>query len=131
MRLTIGRVAALASVLLLALAGCGASSENRGGSVAVPASDGDPVAGAQVYSRACSNCHGSDLAGVDGLGKELLPSAFIAEASEDDLSALILVGVPADDPGNMTGIDMSAKGGNPSLSSQDVADVAAYLKGSQ
>ena len=89
------------------------------------------MAGAQVYLSACSSCHGSDLAGVDGLGKELLQSAFIIETSEEDLSALILEGVPADDPSNMTGIDMSAKGGNPSLSSQDVADVAAYLKGNQ
>ena len=31
----------------------------------------------------------------------------------------------------MTGIDMSPKAGNPSLSSQDIADVAAYLKGLQ
>jgi disulfide bond formation protein DsbB len=131
MSLTSRRVAALTGVLLLALAGCGVSSESRGGSVAAPTSDGDPVAGAQVYLSACSSCHGSDLAGVDGLGKELLQSAFIIETSEEDLSSLILEGVPADDPSNMTGIDMSAKGGNPSLSSQDVADVAAYLKGSQ
>ena len=121
----------MTAIVSLALAACGGSPGSEGGSIADPISDGDPVAGAQVYLRACASCHGSDLSGVDGLGKELLPSAFVVETSEDDLSALILVGVPADDPSNMTGIDMSAKGGNPSLNSQDIADVAAYLKGLQ
>lgn len=92
---------------------------------------GDPIAGATVYSGTCSTCHGADLAGIDGLGKPLAPSVFVAENSEVDLAAFVAVGRPTSDPANTQGIDMPPKGGNPSLTEQDLLDVAAYLKAQQ
>jgi mono/diheme cytochrome c family protein len=96
-----------------------------------PVSEGDPVAGAAVYAATCRACHGGDLQGIDGLGKGLLPSEFVTGMSEDELAAFIAVGRAADDPENMQGIAMGPKGGNPSLSDQDLQDVAAYLKALQ
>lgn len=96
-----------------------------------PASDGDPVAGAAVYAATCRACHGGDLEGIEGLGKGLLPSEFVSDMSEEELAAFIAVGRAADDPENMQGIEMGPRGGNPSLSDQDLRDVAAYLKALQ
>jgi disulfide bond formation protein DsbB len=37
-------------------------------------------------------------------------------------------GRPAEHPDNESGITMPPKGGNPSLSDDDLADIAAYLR---
>ena len=118
----------------LILAACGGSSDDGGSdttATAASGASGDPVAGATVYSGTCTACHGTDLKGIDGLGKPLAPSDFVADRSEDELVAFILVGRPAGDPDNTTGVDMAPKGGNPSLSESDIHDVAAYLKAQQ
>jgi disulfide bond formation protein DsbB len=48
--------------------------------------------------------------------------------SDDELAQFLALGRPADDPGNTTGVAMPPKGGNPSLSDQDLMDVAAFLR---
>lgn len=92
---------------------------------------GDPVNGAAVYAGSCASCHAKDLSGVDGLGMPLAPNAFVASNSEEDLIAFLVVGRRADDPLNNQGIDMQPRGGNPSLTDQDLADVSAYIKAHQ
>jgi mono/diheme cytochrome c family protein len=130
MKIPLKRLMVLVAVLALALAACGGSSDDGGTTeTEVPgAAAGDPVAGAEVYKGTCSACHGTDLKGVDGLGKPLAPSAFVAENSEAELAAFIAVGRPVSDPDNTQGVDMPPKGGNPSLDDQDLLDVSAYLK---
>lgn len=131
--MTIKRLAMVAAVLALVLAACGGGSSDTtsgsGGDSGVDA--GDPVNGASVYSGTCSACHGTDLQGIDGLGKGLAPSDFVADKTEDELAEFISIGRPADDPANDTGVDMPPRGGNPSLSDQDLRDVSAYLKAQQ
>jgi mono/diheme cytochrome c family protein len=120
----------LVSVLALTLAACGGGSSDGGGSdtVAPPSGGaGDAVAGADIYKATCTACHGSDLAGIDGLGLPLAPSDFVTSQSEADLAAFISRGRPTSDPDSTSGVDMPPRGGNPSLDEQDLLDVSAYL----
>jgi disulfide bond formation protein DsbB len=41
------------------------------------------------------------------------------------------MGRPTSDPANTAGVDMPPSGGNPSLTAQDLADVASYLLAQQ
>lgn len=128
------KVAILIAVLALVLAACGGDDGGGDdGATTTPGAVGvgDPVAGASVFSGTCAACHGTDLAGIDGLGKPLAPSEFVAANSEEELVAFLKVGRPASDPLNTQGVDMPPKGGNPSLTDDDLADVAAYLKAQQ
>jgi disulfide bond formation protein DsbB len=120
----------LVAILALALAACGGSSDSgdTATTTSAPIANGDPVAGADIYKGTCSACHGADLAGIDGLGKPLAPSAFVVDNSEAELAAFIAVGRPVSDPDNTQGVDMPPKGGNPSLDARDLLDVSAYLK---
>ena len=133
--MTLKRLAILAAVLALVLAACGggsdSSGESGGGGGAVEVEAGDPVNGATVYKSTCAACHGPDLQGVDGLGKGLVPNEFVATSTEEELANFINIGRPAGDPANMTGVDMPPRGGNPSLTDQDIRDVSAYLKAQQ
>jgi disulfide bond formation protein DsbB len=128
------KIGVLIATLALALAACGggasdSASESGGGGEAV--GPGDPVKGAAVYQSTCSACHGPDLAGIDGLGKQLAPSAWVAERSEEEITEFLIVGRAAGDPENTQGVDMPARGGNPSLTDQDLRNVSAYLLAQQ
>lgn len=135
--MTLKKMFIVVAVLALALAACGGSSGDGGdgdggGSATTTAASGggsgDAAAGATVYTGTCATCHGPTAGGVDGLGKPLAPSEFVVANSEDELVAFIKVGRPTSDPANTQGVDMPPKGGNPSLSDQDLHDVAAYIK---
>lgn len=127
------KFAALLLGLALVAAACGGGSSGDTTTTADGAvgGSGDPLAGAAVYQGTCSSCHGTDLKGIEGLGKQLAPSDFVAAKTEAELVAFIKVGRPAGDPENSTGVDMPPKGGNPALDDQDLADVAAYLLAQQ
>jgi mono/diheme cytochrome c family protein len=127
-------VAALFLVLALSTTSCSGTGEADDGSIpSVPIglAPGDPLAGAQLYRSVCASCHGESLAGVAGLGRELVPSSFISNTSEDDLVAFIIEGRPIDHPDNITGVAMLPRVGNPSLSNQDIANIVAYIKAQQ
>lgn len=65
------------------------------------------------------------------MGESLVPSSYIADESDDDLVAFIIEGRPIDHPDNITGVAMLPRGGNPSLSDQDIANIVAYIKAQQ
>jgi len=89
---------------------------------------GDAEAGAEVFAGTCATCHGPDAKGITGLGKDMTTSQFIADSTDAELIAFIKVGRATDDPANTTGVAMPAKGGNPSLDDEDLADVVAYMR---
>jgi mono/diheme cytochrome c family protein len=127
-------VVALFIALALSTTSCSGTEAADDGSIpSVPIglAPGDPLAGAQLYRSVCASCHGENLAGVVGLGRELVPSSFIANMSEDDLVAFIIEGRPIDHPDNLTGVAMLPRVGNPSLSNQDIANIVAYIKAQQ
>lgn len=89
---------------------------------------GDAANGEAIYGTTCAACHGADAQGVAGLGPALVNNAFVAGLSDAELIEFLETGRPADHPDNTTGVAMPPKGGNPSLSDEDLADVAAYLR---
>ena len=72
----------------------------------------------------CSACHGPDGRGLPGLGKDMVTSEFIDTLSDEELLAFLIVGRPAWDPTNTTGVDMPPRGGNPALTDDDLRAVA-------
>lgn len=88
----------------------------------------DPVAGEAAYAKTCTACHGPEAKGVPGLGKDLTTSEFVASKSDAELIEFIITGRPASDPLNTTRVDMPAKGGNPSLTDQDIENIVAFLR---
>ncbi len=123
----------LIGVLALVFASCGggddsSSSDSADDATPVVAGPGDAANGKKVFSSTCVACHGEAGVGIEGLGKPMPGSAFIAELSDEELATFIKVGRGPGDPDNTTGVDMPAKGGNPALSDQDMADVVAYIR---
>jgi mono/diheme cytochrome c family protein len=95
------------------------------GSAALP---GDPAKGATLYGQNCATCHGASLTG--GIGPSLNPIEKLPGVS-NPLDVAFLIDIitngrkhQATDPRQT---DMPPKGGNDSLTTQDVKDLAAYI----
>lgn len=84
--------------------------------------------GQGIIQSACSACHGLDARGITGLGKDLLASSFVHSLSDDELLTFITTGRDTSDPLNTTGIPMPSRGGNPSLTDDQLRAVIAYLR---
>ena len=102
-----------------------ASKTTAGASVP---SQGDPAKGQTVFAGTCAACHGPQAKGVTGLGKDLTTSAFAKGQTNPQLVSFIKQGRPSSDPANTTKVDMPPRGGNPSLSDGQLADVVAYIR---
>jgi disulfide bond formation protein DsbB len=94
----------------------------------VAAVAGDAANGQKIYSQLCIACHGPQGKGVQGLGKDLTTSTFVAEKSDMELVDFIKVGRDPGDPLNTTGVAMPPKGGNPALDDQDIADIVSFVR---
>jgi disulfide bond formation protein DsbB len=92
------------------------------------AKKGDPVAGEKSFASICAACHGPKGEGVQGLGKDMTTSEFIAGKTDDELVAFIKVGRDPSDPLNTTGVAMPPKGGNPAFSDDDLYNIVAYIR---
>ena len=129
-RNTMKRLAILLTVVALAAAACGGSDDDGGGTETTAPSgggSGNAAAGEAVFQSTCATCHGVDAEGIDGLGKGLHDNQFVQSNTDDEMVAFIKVGRPASDPANTTGVDMPPRGGNPSLTDDDLFDVVAFL----
>jgi mono/diheme cytochrome c family protein len=124
MKKTFLPISALLLVLALAISACGGAPAEP---PPPPAPVGDPVKGEELFVT-CAACHGPKGEGVAGLGKDMTTSEFIAGKSDDELVEFIKVGRAPDDPLNTTGVAMLPKGGNPSLSDEDLYDLVAYIR---
>ena len=124
-------------ILTFSLAACGGSSTERE-QPAAPAKEEEPAAapvpvgdatkGEETFVKTCSACHGPEGKGIEGLGKDMTGSEFIAGLSDEELVAFIKVGRTTSDPLNTTGVDMPPKGGNPALSDDDLLDIVAFMR---
>lgn len=121
-------------VAALGLTACGGDEEEptptpaAAAAPAQPVSQGDPEQGKQIFASSCAACHGPNGEGVQGLGKDMQHSEFIAGLSDEELIAFIKQGRPISDPLNTTGVDMPPKGGNPALSDAQLLDIVAYMR---
>lgn len=124
------RILAILAVMALVLAACGGGSDDGGSSDNGDSGgiSGNAAAGEETYDSTCVACHAADATGITGLGKDLTNNDFINGLSDAELVAFLAVGRPTSDPDNTTGVDMPPKGGNPSLSDEDLNDVAAFLR---
>lgn len=116
-------------VSAIILSACGGGGAEPAATEAGPV--GDPAAGKTAYDTTCIACHGADLKGMTGLGKDLTTSEFVKSQTDEQMVAFILVGRPASDPANTQGVDMPPKGGNPSLTEEDILNIVAYLRSKQ
>ncbi len=128
-------VTILALVLLLGAAACSSSANDTPAEPtapieedAEPESGGDALDGQAIYNGLCVACHGPDATGVVGLGKNLVESELVAGSTDAELVAFIAEGRPASHEDNTTGVDMPPRGGNPSLTDDDLLAVVAYLR---
>lgn len=95
-------------------------------------SDGQAVAaggpGYELFIASCSACHGRNGEGMEGLGKPLKGSEFVASKSDSELVAFVKTGRPVWDELNTTGLDMPPKGGNPALTDEQIAEIVSYIR---
>lgn len=89
---------------------------------------GDPRKGREVFLGTCASCHGQVGQGMPGLGRDIRDSEFIQTKSEAELVKFLQVGRMPGDPLNTTGKMMPARGGNPAITDQDLADIASWMK---
>lgn len=127
-------------IVALTLAACGGgkdepaaaseapAAEEAQASAAEPMASGDAESGQKLYMMSCSSCHGPAGEGVQGLGKDMTTSEFIADLSDAELIEFIKVGRDANHPDNTTGVAMLPKGGNPSLTDEQLNDIVAYVR---
>jgi mono/diheme cytochrome c family protein len=128
---------------LVALAACGGGDDTKeeaapaqqqeqpaaAPQAAAPAAPvGDAANGGKIFATACVACHGPEGKGVQGLGKDLTTSEWVAQQSDTQLVEFIKVGRDAGDALNTTGVAMPPKGGNPAMSEQEVADIVAFVR---
>ncbi len=119
------RRALLAFLFAFILAACGGGAE--AGKQPAP-SRGDPKKGAELFTVTCAACHGPKGEGVQGLGKNLTTSTFVASQNDEQLLEFIKKGRDVNDPANTTGVAMPPKGGNPALTDEDLYDIIAYIR---
>lgn len=93
--------------------------------------EGLALQGRDVFERACAQCHSSSGLGKQGLGKDIVRSDFVADATDASLVAFVLRGRPADDPLNTTKVAMPPKGGIDTLTESDIQAVVTYVRGLQ
>lgn len=102
---------------VLVFSGCKAGGQDQ-------SADG----GHRLYRQNCALCHGANGEGKPSLGAALRANEFIQGQSDEELVQFLIEGRPADDPLNEKGIAMPPRGGNPSLTDDDLAAIVAYVR---
>jgi mono/diheme cytochrome c family protein len=77
------------------------------------------------FEQNCVACHGADALGVEGLGVNLVESAFVAQKTEPELVAFLKQGRLPDDPASRTQRPMPSFSWVPEA---DLQAIASYLK---
>lgn len=98
----------------------------------VSAPAGEPLAvetaikGRALFASSCMACHGSTGAGIDGLGKDLVHSDFVAMQTDTELHRFIAMGRPGGKP-----VAMPPRGGRTDLTDEDLSAIVVYVRGLQ
>ncbi|MFZ0217888.1 MAG: cytochrome c [Candidatus Dormiibacterota bacterium] len=100
----------------------GVSTQSAQAAAALP---GNPTNGQQLYSQTCATCHGANLEG--GIGPQLNPITNLGD-TKTPLSATYIEDTVIHGKSGVGGYGtMPVKGGNNSLTTSDVADIAAFI----
>ncbi|HEY4889306.1 MAG TPA: cytochrome c [Candidatus Dormibacteraeota bacterium] len=129
--LKLSAVVALAVPALIALtavttlADSSPSPSPSGSPAALP---GDPARGATLFGQNCATCHGANLEG--GIGAVLNPIDKLGGVA-NPLDPNILIGIITNgrtpQSGDPKQAPMPPKGGNSSLTDQDIKDMVSYI----
>jgi mono/diheme cytochrome c family protein len=129
--LKLSAVVALAVPALIALtavttlADSSPSPSPSGSPAALP---GDPARGATLFGQNCATCHGANLEG--GIGAVLNPIDKLGGVA-NPLDPNILIGIITNgrtpQSGDPKQTPMPPKGGNSSLTDQDIKDMVSYI----
>jgi mono/diheme cytochrome c family protein len=76
--------------------------------------------GAEIYELNCTSCHGAD--GEGGIGPALNSQEFLTAANDDQITAIISVGIPGS-PMSAYSLDF----GGP-LTAEEIDGLTAYLR---
>ena len=115
----------LIALLALATVAAGCGGGEGGGA---PAADLAAQQGKAIFDRICATCHGKDANGLPKLGKGLRDNAFTQSQSDGELVTFLKTGRPATHPLNTTGVDMPPRGGDPTITEDDLKNVVAFLR---
>jgi len=105
-----------------------ATTDNSAQQVTTSAYSSEQVARGQELFTTCGACHGADAHGIPNLGKDLVGTDFVRSLTDDELVQFITTGRPIWDAANTTGVDMPPKGGNPTLTNDDILAIVAYIR---
>lgn len=86
----------------------------------------EAVHGRELFSSVCLACHGADGRGVEGLGRNLVESDFVAGLEDERLVRFIEAGRPDALP-----VAMPPRGGRDDLSDEDLRHIVSYVRGLQ
>ncbi len=86
------------------------------------------AAGERIFQGTCAMCHGFNAMGISGLGKPLIGSQFVNSRTDDQMVEFLTHGRQVTDPLNTTGVMMPARGGNPTLTDDNLREVVAYIR---
>ncbi len=89
------------------------------------------VRGRDLFESTCVACHGMDGKGVEGLGKDLTQSWFVASLDDAALREFVTRGRGVGEQFNTTKIPMPPKGGHEELTDADLANIITYVRGLQ
>lgn len=111
------------------LIGCSGASGNGG-----DGGSGNAEAikrGKAKFGTLCATCHGLLGTGMTDLGKDLTRSEFVRDKNDDELLEFIKVGRLPGDPLSAGKAAMPPKGGDPSLTDDQMRDIIAYVRSIQ
>lgn len=79
--------------------------------------------GREKFKATCAICHGPDGTGVDGLGRNLTTSDFVARSDDATLQKFVVTGRP-----NAKPTPMPPKGGYDDLTDAEIRDIVAWIR---
>ncbi|HBS29548.1 MAG TPA: hypothetical protein DEB06_08890 [Phycisphaerales bacterium] len=86
----------------------------------------DATRGRELFVSVCAACHGAQGTGMEGLGKNLVKSDFVALQTDEQLRQFIITGRPDAKP-----MPMPPRAGRDDLTDEDFAHVVSYVRGLQ
>ncbi len=87
--------------------------------------------GRDLFVASCAACHKADGSGLEGLGKNLTLSWFVASLDDETLALFIARGRDTSDRLNSTRVPMPPKGGHNELTDADLSNIVYYMRGLQ
>lgn len=90
----------------------------------------EQLAGRALFIASCASCHAADGAGGTGLTGDfkLADSQLVAHSTDAELVEFLKIGRTAGDPANISGFSMPPKGGNPTLTDEQLLSIAGYVR---